>query len=147
MSPNFIRERTLSLESRLQRPDLLTYCVIYMNNNFLDLTILQVEEKESHMLNQTVRKFLSQGLNLPHSSEPGCYSDDTRSLTHFATRDVPYIESSVIHWNTDVFHLICLELVLFSCQDWDTSQKSAFSASFENCPICDNRAGLSPCYN
>lgn len=137
MSPNFIRERTLS---RLQRPDLLTYCVIYMNNNFLDLTILQVEEKESHMLNQTVRKFLSQGLNLPHSSEPGCYSDDT-------SPQGTYIESSVIHWNTDVFHLICLELVLFSCQDWDTSQKSAFSASFENCPICDNRAGLSPCYN
>lgn len=137
MSPNFIRERTLS---RLQRPDLLTYCVIYMNNNFLDLTILQVEEKESHMLNQTVRKFLSQGLNLPHSSEPGCYSDDT-------SPQGTYIESSVIHWNTDVFHLICLELVLFSRQDWDTSQKSAFSASFENCPICDNRAGLSPCYN
>lgn len=137
MSPNFIRERTLS---RLQRPDLLTYCVIYMNNNFLDLTILQVEEKESHMLNQTVRKFLSQGLNLPHSSEPGCYSDDT-------SPQGTYIESSVIHWNTDVFHLICLELVLFSRQDWDTSQKSAFSASFENCPICDNRSGLSPCYN
>ena len=36
-----------------------------------------------------IRKFLGQGLNLHHSSDPSQSNDNTRSLTHYTTRENP----------------------------------------------------------
>lgn len=54
----------------------------------------------------SMEKFLGQGWNPRHSSDPSCISDNARSLTHWATREFPL-----------VFHnSLCAHIISFNTQ-------------------------------
>ena len=56
---------------------------------FVVVVVVVVEFLFGHVL--SMRKFPGQGLNLQHSSDPGCCSDNTRFLTHCATKELQKI--------------------------------------------------------
>ena len=67
-------------------------------------------------------KFLSQGLNLCHSNDPSHQSDNTRSLTCWATQELPIISffikeiPSIIH-SSRVVLLVTIFLWIFSSEN------------------------------